>query len=168
MNDQSTQVDFAQKAIDEPARRLIEEHVRRLLEVMGFEQVNVSSAVKDSHLSIHIEAGDVGRLLIGTQGRHLAALQHVMRCVLRQHIPQNVSVGVDVNGYNVRREKDIAAVALAAAKRAHDLGKTVVLRPMSATERRMVHTALVDKADITTESMGQEPNRRVVIKPVFL
>lgn len=154
--------------LDMPAVTLIEEHVRRLLTMMGLAKVNVRCVVEEDTLHINIEAGELGRVLIGTQGSHLLALQHVVRCLLRRQLKEEVRIVVDVNGYRARREKSLFGLAEEVARKAHHTGRTVVLQPMSAADRRTIHTALANHKDITTESLGDEPNRRVVIRPVFL
>lgn len=148
---------------------LIEEHVRHMLTIMGFADVTVHCHLpEDQTLKVDINAGDTGRLLIGAHGAHLAAFQHVVRCLLRRHVQEDVRVVVDVNGYRVRRERGLLDLAEEVARRAHRTGRTVVLRPMTAADRRAVHTALAGHKDISTESLGEEPNRRVVVRPVFL
>lgn len=153
---------------DEPTLQLLEEHVRRLLSRMGFEQVSLRSQSSPDRLLLQIDAGEYGKLLIGSQGTHLLALQHIIRTMLRRQVPGSVRIIVDVNGYRDRREKNLIALAENAARRATIQGKTVVLQPMGSAERRTIHTALASRPDIRTESLGDEPNRRVVIKPIFL
>jgi spoIIIJ-associated protein len=155
--------------LDGPAVALIEEHVRLLLATMGLEAAAVRCNLSgDEALRVTIEAGDDGRMLIGTHGIHLAALQHIVRCLLRRQIQQDVRIVVDVNGYRARRERSLLGLAEEVARKAQRTGQTVVLQPMSAADRRTIHTALATHKDIRTESLGDEPNRRVVVRPVFL
>ena len=161
--------------MDMPTRTLIEEHVRQLLQTMGFSEVQVQCSNRSKTennplqaLQINIEAGDDGKLLIGAHGAHLAALQHVVRTIVRRQLAADMLIAIDVNGYRIKREQNLAHLAEGAAKRAKTQGRTIVLRPMGAHDRRMIHTALSEREDITTESMGDEPNRRVVVKPVFM
>lgn len=148
---------------------LIEEHVRHILTVMGFTDVTVHCHVsEDNAIRVDINAGGAGRLLIGAHGAHLAAFQHVLRCLLRKHLQEDVRVIADINGYRLRRERSLLDLAQEVARRAQRTGRTVVLSPMSAADRRAIHTALSSHKDIKTESLGEEPNRRVVVKPVFL
>jgi len=151
---------------DGPALALIEEHVRRVLASMGFEGATIYCRHSEERLSIDIEAGDDGKYLIGVQGQHLAALQHIVRCLLRQQLQEMVRMDIDVNGYQARRERGLLELAADAAKRAHSTGRPVILRPMSPAERRTVHVSLADRDDVATDSTGEEPNRKVVIKPV--
>jgi spoIIIJ-associated protein len=147
---------------------LIEEHVRHLFTSMGF----TTSSIRCQHLApqlyIHIEAGPDGKLLIGTHGAHLAALQHIVRTIVRATVPAGTRITVDVNGYRARREQDLMAVAETAAQRALSEGQVVTLPPMNSADRRIIHTALANRTDIVTASTGVEPKRAVVIKPVSL
>lgn len=148
---------------------LIEEHVRHVLTMMGFDGVTVHCHLADEEtMRVDVNAGTAGRLLIGSHGAHLAAFQHIVRCLLRRHTQEDIRVVVDVNGYRLRREKGLLDLAQEVARRAHRTGRTVVLQPMTAADRRAIHTALASHKDITTESLGEEPNRRVVVRPVFL
>ncbi len=167
---------MTQTNLDTQTLSLIEEHVRRLLESMSFVDISVrckervlpSEKSKGISLEIIINAGDDGKLLIGTHGAHLSALQHIIRSVLRRQLPDGTYITLDVNGYRSRHEQTMTSLAEAAARRAKMQGKTVVLSPMSASDRRLVHTTLAQREDVKTHSMGDEPDRRVVIKPVFL
>ena len=153
---------------EETEIQLIEEHVWHLFRIMGFDQVTIQCRQQGTDLSIDIEAGDFGKMLIGTQGAHLIALQHILRSSLRRNLPREARVKVDVNGYLARREREIIQIAEEAAKKVATQGRTIIMQAMPPAERRVVHTALASRDDIATESTGEEPNRRVVIKPVFL
>ncbi|MEX1112265.1 MAG: R3H domain-containing nucleic acid-binding protein [Candidatus Andersenbacteria bacterium] len=155
--------------LDGPAIVLLEEHVRRVLEMMGFGEAEVDCGRSDSLMvSININAGDAGRALIGVRGLHLHALQHTLRCVLRKQLPAGMRVSVDVNGYRARRERSLLGLAEEVARKAARTGRTVVMQPMSASDRRTIHTALAGHKDVQTESLGDEPDRRVVVRPIFL
>lgn len=148
---------------------LIAEHVRRLLDQMGFAQVRVfCDAPQESTLRISIHTEDSGSLLIGVQGAHLQALEHVTRCVLRKSMQAETFIFVDVNGYRARRERGVVALAEETARKAQKTGQIVELMPMNAVDRRSIHTALAGYKDVVTESMGEGPSRRVVVRPVFL
>jgi len=162
--------------LDQETTLLIEEHVRRLLETMGFSASVATSyrelVAKDKppawQVRINIEAGSAGRLLIGNQGQHLAALQQVVRSLVRRHLAERAVIVVDVNQYRSRRERTLIQLAEDVARQATRTGRTVVLRPMSPADRRAIHTALSLRSDVQTESLGDEPNRRVVVRPIFL
>lgn len=154
---------------DDAAGALIAEHVRRLMNSMGFSDIRLACEMpSDESIRLSISAGDEGKLLIGVQGANLDALQHIVRCVLRKHLNENVRVSVDVNGYRMRREQNLLGFAEEVARRAQKTGRPVALSPMSALDRRTIHAALASHKEVTTESMGDGKDRRVVIRPVFL
>lgn len=153
---------------------LIEEHVRHLLAVMGFPEVRVSCAVRTvsglqpaAHIDIAITAGPAGRLLIGAHGAHLLALQHIVRTLLKRQLASDAHVTVDVNSYHLDRERTLQHLAEEAARKAGRTGRAILLPPMAASERRTIHASLAARPDVNTESLGAEPNRRVVVRPIF-
>lgn len=155
--------------MDDPASQLIGEHVRRLLAVIGLSTVTVVCESPSAEvLRISIMAGDDGRALIGPQGSHLESLQHIVRCVLRRHLESTMHIVVDVNGYRARREKSLFGLAEEVARKAQRTGRPVALNPMNALDRRVIHTALATHKEVSTESMGDGRDRRVVVRPVFL
>lgn len=120
-------------------------------------------------LAVTITVEDDSRILIGNHGSHLAALEHLVRCIVRRTSEVPITIlTLDVNGYRAQREQGLKELAETAARRAAQTSRTISLEPMSAPDRRTIHTALADRADIQTTSVGTEPNRRVLIKPVFL
>lgn len=106
------------------------------------------------------------RALIGEHGRTLAAFEHILRRCLRSALRTECHIIADVNAYRLHRMEAVRRTARASAQRARQTGRAVVLRPMRASERRLVHLALATEAGVATESIGQEPLRRVVIRPV--
>lgn len=172
----------APTTINHQATALIEEHVRHLVSMMGFDRAKVSCSFRDTknsaavtlplptrqHLHIAIDAGPSGRILIGTRGSHLAALQHIIHSLLRRQLKETPRITVDVNGYLAGRERTLLHLAEEAARKAGRTGQAIVLPPMIAAERRTIHTSLAARQDISTESLGEEPNRRVVVRPIFI
>ncbi|MEA2646632.1 MAG: spoIIIJ-associated protein, partial [Chloroflexota bacterium] len=113
---------------------------------------------------IDIRGEDLG-LLIGWRGDTLRSLQLLVNTMLRQASPDSEPVVVDVERYRARREDSVREVALRAADRAKRDQVRIGLEPMLPYERRAVHTALADDPDVSTESEGEGPDRRVVITP---
>ncbi len=162
-------------AINNESIALIEEHIRHLLQAMNFSEAKVSCAcragkneVDKPYLHVAIDARASGRLLIGVRGSHLNAFQHIVRATLRRHLDQPIRIVVDINGYVAARERTLLHLAEAAARQAGRTGQAVTLPPMIASERHTVHTILSSRQDINTSSLGQEPNRRVVVSPIFI
>ncbi len=156
---------------------LITEQSKQVLLFMGFDQADLRCThkkIKDIHSStqyrIHVEisAGDAGRILIGAQGSNLNALQHILRSITRRHLPLGTCLTVDVNGYLAAREKSLLYLAEEAARKVGRTGQAMVLPPMEARQRRTIHASLASRQEIHTESLGDEPNRRVVVRPTYI
>jgi spoIIIJ-associated protein len=107
---------------------------------------------------------DLG-LLIGKHGQTIDAIQYLVNAILaRSDGPGRKDVVVDAAGYRERRSASLEALALRSAERAVADGE-VVLEPMTAVERKIVHLALRDVDGVESASVGTEPNRSVVIRP---
>jgi spoIIIJ-associated protein len=115
-------------------------------------------------IRVEIEGPDAGRI-IGKKGNVLDAIQYLTaRVVVRPGEPRR-HVIVDAEGYRARHEDQLAQMARRLAQRVATEGKVITFDPMSARERRIVHMALRDIKGVRTESMGEEPQRRVQIIP---
>jgi spoIIIJ-associated protein len=128
---------------------------------------------------VEVETGETSRLnvvadgdekealgaLIGRKGERLSALQHLVNLMLSKEIGAWTRVLVDVEDYRGRRERQLRELADRAAARVVETGKMLQLEPMSALERRWIHMSLRDHAGVATQSIGEEPNRRVVLVP---
>jgi spoIIIJ-associated protein len=101
--------------------------------------------------------------LIGRKGERLSALQHLVNLMLSRRLGEWTRVLVDVEDYRGRRERQLREIAMRAAERVVESGKMLQLEPMPALERRWIHLALREHADVATQSIGEEPHRRVVI-----
>jgi spoIIIJ-associated protein len=110
--------------------------------------------------------GDELGLMIGKHGSTIDALQHLAVRIAFHGQSERKSVVVDAAGYRERREAVLRRSADRAVAEALDFGRPVELEPMSAAERRIVHTYLRDRTDVQTHSEGDEPDRRLVVTPV--
>jgi spoIIIJ-associated protein len=115
-------------------------------------------------IRIEIEGPDAGRI-IGKKGNVLDAVQYLTaRVVVRPGAPRR-HIMVDAEGYRARHEDQLSQMARRLAQRVATEGKVITFDPMSPRERRIVHMALRDIKGVRTESMGEEPQRRVQIIP---
>jgi spoIIIJ-associated protein len=114
---------------------------------------------------IDIRGADLGAL-IGWRGDTLRALQLLLNNMVRREMPEAEPVVLDIERYRARREDSVRELAIRVADRAKQNQERIGLEPMQPFERRAVHTALADDPDVTTESEGEEPDRRVVISPL--
>jgi spoIIIJ-associated protein len=108
--------------------------------------------------------GDTARL-IGRHGQTIDAVQHLAAAAALPGTDGEWEIMVDTAGYRARRERRLRALALKAAARALREGRPQALEPMSSTERRIVHTVLLDHGGVETASEGRDPARFVVVRP---
>lgn len=113
---------------------------------------------------VDIRGSDLG-ILIGRKAEILNALQYIVNLILGKQLEHWVQVIVDVEGYRARRERQIRQMASRMADQAVKTGKRQVLEPMPASERRLVHLELRNYPDVVTESIGEDPARKVTISP---
>jgi len=143
----------------ETARSLVE----GLLKHMGVRaQVTVRSA--SDPITIDISGRDLGAL-IGWRGETLRALQSVTNVMFGKQLAEGERVIVDVERYRQRREHTVREIALRAARQVKMTGDAITLDAMQAFERRAIHLALQDDPDVGSSSIGEEPDRRVVVGP---
>lgn len=112
-----------------------------------------------------VSAADAG-VLIGRHGQMIDALQYLANAIAHRGVGADKRpIVVDAAGYRARRLSTLESVARRAAERASATGDRVVLEPMSAVERKLVHEVLKDDPEVETASDGVEPNRCVVVLP---
>ena len=107
--------------------------------------------------------GDDLSVLIGRRAETLNAIQYLLALIISKEATHWIQVVVDVEGYRARRERQLRQLARRMADQVVRTGKRQMLEPMSAAERRIVHLELRDHAEVKTESVGDEPNRKVSI-----
>ncbi len=115
-------------------------------------------------IRIEIEGPDAARV-IGKKGNVLDAVQYLTARVIVRPGAARRHVIVDAEGYRARYEDQLGDMARRLAQRAATEGRVITFDPMSARERRIVHIALRDIKGVRTESLGEEPQRRVQIIP---
>ena len=126
-------------------------------------ETKVEVEEKESNISVRIDSDEAG-MLIGRNGETLAALQHLLRLMANKEFGDFIALSIDIAGYKDKRKKDLEISALKAAENAVKSGRVQLLEPMNSFERRIVHMFLSERDDIETESVGDEPNRRVIVK----
>jgi spoIIIJ-associated protein len=141
--------------------------LEHLMEHLGFDvRVDVETG-ETSRLNVVADDAEKESLgaLIGRKGERLSALQHLVNLMLSKEMGTWTRVLVDVEDYRGRRERQLRELADRAAARVVETGKMLQLEPMSALERRWIHLSLRDNPNVATQSIGEEPNRRVVLVP---
>ena len=124
------------------------------------------SGDQGSPIRVHVSAPQHGSVLIGRDGKNLAALERITRAVMARIDPGAPVVIVDANDYKQSKTNTLIEEVRTVMARVSNTGKSEALHPMDSYERRIVHTELASSQILTSESGGQEAHRRVVIKPV--
>jgi spoIIIJ-associated protein len=155
--------DDAGELPEEPAER-VRALVARVTRALGL-RASVDVVESDEEIAATVNGEDLG-LLIGKHGGTIDALQHLAARVAFRGLAERKLVTIDAAGYRERREAALQRAADQAVEDALSYGRPVELEPMSAAERRVVHTYLRDRTEIQTHSEGDEPDRRLVVSPV--
>jgi len=134
-----------------------------MIALMGLD-ATVEIARGGDTARLNVKGEDLGAL-IGRRGEKLASLQHIVNLIVGRREGQHHRIAIDVENYRGRREEQLRDVADRAAKRVIQSGKIIQLEAMPAIERRVVHMALLENAKVRTQSVGVEPNRRIVVLP---
>ena len=139
------------------ARALVED----LLKHMGV-RAQVTVRTGSDPITLDISGRDLGAL-IGWRGETLRALQSVTNVMVGRHLAEGERIIVDVERYRQRREHTVREIALRAARQVKMTGDAITLDAMQPFERRAIHLALEGDAEVTSSSIGEEPERRVVV-----
>ncbi len=139
------------------------EVLSKIADSFGLE-VTVNSNEDARAINLRVGGNDVGQL-IGRRGRTLGAVQYVISRIINEDRASKKKINIDVDGYNENREKSVSEMAARAVDRVLQNGRPYSFRPMSPQDRRLIHVNLQDHPTIATQSVGEEPNRFVVVYP---
>jgi spoIIIJ-associated protein len=120
---------------------------------------------KDNRIILVDIQGDDLSILIGRRSETLNALQYIASLIVSKELGKWVPMMIDVQGYRKRRDRQLRQLGRKMAEQALQTGRRQVLEPMPANERRVIHLELRDNPQVITESMGDEPYRKVTISP---
>ncbi len=113
-------------------------------------------------LALDIKGDDLG-ILIGRRGQTLACLEYITKLIVVGRLKTWLPLSVDVAGYKERRRDSLQRLALYLAEQVKSRRHSITMEPMPADERRIVHLTLADNPDVTTQSIGEGEDRKVVI-----
>ncbi len=143
--------------------------ITKMADFMDLEcQVELKEETDDrgsKSLVASIYTPENARFLIGKNGQNLKSLEQVLRAMFAKKMGEINNIAVDVNDYKRSKTNYVVELARQAVTRVRSTQKAEALSPMSGYERRVVHMELASYPDIATESIGADPNRRIVIKP---
>lgn len=141
----------------------IEVFLKGLLEHMGSNAQPQAVKEDDSTYLVHLVGEDLG-YLIGRRGDTLDAIQHLCNYAVGRQVEGHIRINVDAEEYREKREESLRRYAQKKAQQVLKAHRRTTLEPMNAYERHVIHATLQDMEEITTYSVGTEPNRRVVIE----
>jgi spoIIIJ-associated protein len=151
--------------IEEQAE-MAESFTRGLVEAFG-ATASVETRIDDEDTVLVDVSGENLGLLVGPRGATLAAMEELVRTVVQRHTGgHGARINVDVGGYRSKRREALTDFSRDLAGKVLETGQEQALEPMSAADRKVVHDALAEMDGVITGSEGEDPRRRVVIRPV--
>ena len=140
----------------------LKDYLKKLTSDMGIE-VNFESKIREKNIEIKM-ISDNNPILIGRNGQTLKALECILMQVVNKETSKHMRVTLDVEGYKEKQIKRLERLAINLAKDCVRTKTDIHMDSMNAYERRIVHNKLTDFKGVKTESIGEEPNRHLVIK----
>lgn len=133
-----------------------------------FEKMNITVDIESEEdpeaIALNIKGIDSG-IIIGRRGETLDALQYLTSLVVNKNKEEYKRVTIDIENYRQKREETLVRLANRLAERVGRYRKNVTLEPMNPYERRIIHSSLQNNKFVETYSVGEEPNRKVIIAP---
>ena len=156
-------------SLTENVKSQLIEIINKVVGFMDLEcQIDLKEETDDRNrkaIIVSIYTSENARLLIGKNGQNLKSLEHVLRSIFLKKTTEISNIIVDVNDYRKSQTNQLIDLAKQTVTRVRSTQKAEAMFPMSPFERRIVHMELASCPDIATESIGAEPNRRIVVKP---
>jgi spoIIIJ-associated protein len=137
------------------------DYLEALLDIADLDG-DIDIDVEGSRAAVSIVGADLSRL-VGAEGETLEALQELTRLAVHRETGVRSRLMLDIGGHRARRRSELSELGRSAAQKVRDTGETMRLDPMTPFERKVVHDAVADVDGVTSESEGEEPQRRIVI-----
>lgn len=170
----TSEVDEVQQPVDLESKDavdpLVEEgdiagdYLERLLDILDLDG-DIDLDVEGSRAIVAVDGGELGHL-VGPRGQTLDALQELTRLAVTARTGGRSRLMLDIDGYRAGRRVALTETANSAAQEVIDRGEPKRLSPMNSFERKIVHDVIAGIDGVMSESDGEDPNRRVVVKPV--
>lgn len=147
----------------EKAQKNISEFLNTFLKQISDEKLEFNISSDEYYITVEIN-GENTNFLIGYRGETLNALQTLLSSIANKEIEEKVRVILDISGYKEKRKKVLEELADKISKTVIKTGKKVTLEPMPAYERKIIHSRLQNNKKVTTDSVGEEPHRKIVVE----
>ena len=155
-----------ERVIDEKdlmnAENNVREFMDKFLKAASDKQFNCEINVVNQNIEVNVNGEDSG-FLIGYRGETLNSLQTILSSIANKNNDSKIKVILDIENYRNKRKETLENLAIKVSKTVSRTGKSITLEPMGAYERKIIHTKLQESKYVTTHSIGEEPNRRIVV-----
>jgi len=142
----------------------IKKTTREFFKKMTFEVEIEFLPQKDQTFPINLKS-DEPQILIGEGGQTLNEIQHLLKTILKRKITEPFFIDLDISDYKKKKIEYLKELAKSVADEVVLTKKEKQLAPMPAYERRIIHLELAERREVTSESIGREPERKVVVRP---
>ncbi|MCP5029542.1 MAG: KH domain-containing protein [Actinomycetia bacterium] len=145
---------------------LVADFLSGMLDAFDADGDIVIDELDDETVEVRVEGDDLG-LLIGSGGSTMTSIQELARTYVKRQATEGIRgrVFVDVGGFRQRRREALEAFSAKVAAQAIENGAEIVLEPMNAADRKIVHDAMNEIDGVSTASEGEDPSRRVIVIP---
>ncbi len=144
-------------------KEFLKKEIKSILKDMGFE-VEIEMTINNDTTTYRLYSTN-DALLIGKDGKNLKALTTIVNAILTKQINNNYRFLIDVSDYKEKNDRRIERLAKKLAREVKETKVETKMDSMNSYQRRLVHNVLTNNKYVYTESVGEEPNRCVVIKP---
>lgn len=132
-----------------------------------FEKMEITANLdiihEEDHIKVRLTGDDIG-IVIGRRGETLDSLQYLLSLVVNRHSDEYTRIVLDVADYRQKREETLVRLAHRVADKVAKSRRNLTLEPMNPSERRIIHSTLQNHKFVDTQSIGEEPNRKVVVR----
>ena len=161
-NIQEVHKEKRKKIMEEDELKKAEEKIQNFLKSFLPEDIKFETKIENTEILVNLDGEEIS-YLIGYRGETINALQNILSVITNNEQNLKAKVFLDVSGYKEKRIKTLENLAEKMAKTVIRTRKPITLEPMTAYERKIIHTALQNNDKIKTFSKGEEPHRRLVI-----
>jgi len=150
---------------------IINQEIQKIKNIVQdfFDKMTIPAEVEispreDKTIPINVKTENP-QILIGERGQTLIEIQRIFKIIIKKIIKEDIFIDLDINDYKKKKIEYLKELARAAVDEVILTKKEKILAPMPAYERRIVHLELAERKDIITESIGEEPERKIIIRP---
>lgn len=145
----------------EKSKENVEQFLKQFLNAIN-DKLTYNIKIEDYTINVNIN-GELAGVLIGYRGETLNSIQTILASIANKNMKEKIRLILDIENYRQKREKVLEDLAEKVSKTVIKTGKSITLEPMSAYERKVIHSKLQENNKIETHSIGENENRRVVI-----